>query len=156
MTTWVTDRTAPAAPPITLREAVARATPRPVLLLTAGEVPDEQEAAEWIRAGAPDSVTVVEQPDTGHTAGLRTDPERWEATVVGFLDEQFEDQAERMSRRSTPQVPRATRPAVVASTASRLSPMPSLTGCSPMAQCQGDHERAPSRASLRGSTKPRT
>jgi len=89
VTTWLTDRFTPADPPRSLRSAVARAQPRPVLLLTAGDVPEESHAAAWISNGAPDSVTVVEQPDTGHTAGLRTDPERWEATVIGFLDEQF-------------------------------------------------------------------
>jgi dienelactone hydrolase len=85
-TTWLTDRFTPADPPITLRDAVTRASPRPVLLLAAGDVPDEGEAAGWIRGGAPDSVTVVELDGVGHTDGLEVDPERWVATVIGFLD----------------------------------------------------------------------
>jgi hypothetical protein len=66
---------------------VDRARPRPVLLITAGEVADEAHAAGWIRAGSPESVTVVEVEGASHTAGLRSDPELWEDTVVDFLDD---------------------------------------------------------------------
>ncbi len=86
-TTWFADRFTPADPPITLRQAVDRARPRPVLLITAGEVADEAHAAGWIRAGSPESVTVVEVEGASHTAGLRSDPELWEDTVVDFLDD---------------------------------------------------------------------
>jgi pimeloyl-ACP methyl ester carboxylesterase len=94
-TTWFADRFTAAHPPIALRDAVASAAPRPVLLVTAGEVPDEALAAEWIRDGSPSSVTVVTIDGAGHTAGLRTDPDRWEATVVGFLDDALGVEAER-------------------------------------------------------------
>ena len=43
------DRFTSADPPITLRQAVDRARPRPVLLITAGGVADEAHAAGWIR-----------------------------------------------------------------------------------------------------------
>ncbi len=86
-TTWFTDWFSPADPPISLRDAVSRAEPRPVLLIAAGEVPGERHAAEWIQSGAPGSVTVVEMPGAGHTAGLRTDAALWEQVVIDFLDE---------------------------------------------------------------------
>lgn len=75
-----------ADPPITLRAAVAAAAPRPVLLIAAGEDPDEADAASWIAGGAPTSVTVWVVPGAGHTAGLATRPEEWERRVVAFLD----------------------------------------------------------------------
>jgi dienelactone hydrolase len=86
-TTWFADRLSPADPPRTLREAVRASSPRPVLLLTAGEEPDEDRAAAWIASGSPASVTVVGFPGAGHTDGLRTDPRRWERAVIGFLDD---------------------------------------------------------------------
>ena len=46
-----TDLLTDAAPPIPLRDAAARAAPRPVLLITAGAVPDEDVAARYIQAG---------------------------------------------------------------------------------------------------------
>ena len=64
-----------------------RARPRPVLLITAGEVADEAHAAGWIRAGSPETVTVVEVDGAAHTGGLRTDPDLWETRVVNFLDD---------------------------------------------------------------------
>ncbi len=87
VTTWFADRFTSADPPITLRQAVDRARPRPVLLITAGGVADEAHAAGWIRAGSPETVTVVEVDGASHTAGLRADPELWETTVVNFLDD---------------------------------------------------------------------
>ena len=60
--------------------------PRPVLLVTAGGVPDEGHAAEALRRAAPDAVSVWTVDGAGHTGGLRTDPEGWEERVVGFLD----------------------------------------------------------------------
>jgi alpha-beta hydrolase superfamily lysophospholipase len=86
-TMWWVDRFTSADPPASLRSAVAEAAPRPVLLLTAGEVVDEAHAATWIEAGSPSSVTVVELPGAGHTDGLRTDPDLWTDTVIGFLDD---------------------------------------------------------------------
>lgn len=74
------------APPVPLTEAVSAAT-RPTLLVVAGEVPDERHTAERLRAAAPDTVEVWVVPGSGHTAGLRTEPEAWEQQVVGFLDD---------------------------------------------------------------------
>lgn len=80
------DLLTPAPHPRTLRDAVRSAAPRPVLLIAAGDVVDEQHAAEHVRAGSPDSVEVWVVPDAGHVDGLDTQPEEWEARVVGFLD----------------------------------------------------------------------
>ncbi|MGA8047469.1 MAG: alpha/beta fold hydrolase [Dermatophilaceae bacterium] len=83
--TSVADLLSPASPPPPLRDAAAGAAPRPLLLITAGERPDERRAAESIRAAAPDSVEIWEVPGATHTAGLRTDPDGWSERVVGFL-----------------------------------------------------------------------
>jgi len=86
LTYWFTDLLTSADPPISLREAVARTAPRPLLLITAGEVPDELRAADYIRAAAPDAVEVWEVPRAGHTEALATAPAEWEARVLAFLD----------------------------------------------------------------------
>ena len=77
-----------ASPPISLRDAVAEAAPTPVLLIAAGAAMGnaEEDADGWIQAGSPDTVDLWVVPDTGHTAALRTQPEQWEAKVIGFLD----------------------------------------------------------------------
>lgn len=87
VTYTATDVLTDASPPTALRDAVARAAPTPVLLVTAGDVPDERTAAEWIRAGSPATVQVWTVPGASHTDGLRTDPQGWTDRVVGFLDE---------------------------------------------------------------------
>ena len=71
--------------PVALREAVGAASS--VLLVTAGDRPDEQHAAEVLRRAAPDRVQVWVVPGGSHTGGLRTAPPEWEARVVGFLDD---------------------------------------------------------------------
>ena len=83
--TVIADLLSAAEPPPPLRDAAAAASPRPILLITAGERPDESRAAEAIRAAAPDSVDVWVVPDAPHTAGLATDPQGWRDRVLGFL-----------------------------------------------------------------------
>lgn len=85
-TTWWADRFTAASPPPTLRESVAAAG-RPVLLITAGEVPDEARAAAFIQEGAPDSVTVWTVDGADHTGGLDAAPEAWTEEVTSFFDE---------------------------------------------------------------------
>lgn len=85
--TTVADVLSPANQPRPLRQAAAAAAPRPVLLIAAGEVPDEQHAAADIRAAAPGNVTVWTVPGAEHVAGLRTDPQTWTAQVLDFLDD---------------------------------------------------------------------
>lgn len=87
VTYGLTDLLTPASPPISLRQAVATAAPRPVLLITAGEVADEQHAGESVRAASPSSVELWMVPGADHTGGLATDPVQWEQRVIDFLDE---------------------------------------------------------------------
>jgi uncharacterized protein len=83
--TWLVGLLSGAERPVALQEAVGAAGP--VLLVTAGDRPDEQHAAEVLRRAAPDRVEVWVVPGSSHTGGLRTAPRDWEARVVGFLDE---------------------------------------------------------------------
>jgi alpha-beta hydrolase superfamily lysophospholipase len=76
-----------AAPePLTLRASVG-STSAPVLLVTAGDVPDERLAALRLRSAAPDRVEVWTVPGAGHTRGLATEPDEWRERVVDFLDD---------------------------------------------------------------------
>lgn len=75
--------------PLPLRKSVAAAAPRPVLLIAAGRVPDEQQADRSIQAASPESVDLWVVPGSGHTGALRTHPEEWEERVVGFLDREL-------------------------------------------------------------------
>jgi uncharacterized protein len=77
--------TAAPKPPV-LAEVARDGSPRPVLLIAGGDMPDEINAAAFIarEAGAHVSTWVV--PGAGHTQGLSTAPESWERTVVSFLD----------------------------------------------------------------------
>lgn len=87
LTYWFADLLTSADPPLRLREAVARMAPRPLLMIVAGEVPDERRAAEHIRAASPDTVRVWEITGAGHTGGLATAPAEWADGVLAFLDE---------------------------------------------------------------------
>lgn len=73
--------------PVSLRAAIAAITPRPVLLIVAGERPDEQQAAEY-NASPTTRVWVV--PGADHTAGLSTAPAEWTEEVLGFFDQALE------------------------------------------------------------------
>ncbi|HET8614330.1 MAG TPA: alpha/beta fold hydrolase [Actinomycetales bacterium] len=70
--------------PATLQSAATSAGP--LLLITAGNRPDELHAARRIERAAGSRVTVWNVPGSDHTAGLRTSPAAWEETVVAFLD----------------------------------------------------------------------
>jgi pimeloyl-ACP methyl ester carboxylesterase len=83
LTKLLTDADKP--PP--LASAVEAAAPRSVLLITAGDVPDERYAAEHIQAKAGDNVSIWTVSGAGHIEGLRTDPEGWERNVIDFLDQ---------------------------------------------------------------------
>lgn len=85
LTYALADLLTPASPPGTLRESVARAAPRPVLLVAAADRPDEKEAADAIAAASPHDVAVWVAPG-GHTAALAASPQEWVRRVGGFLD----------------------------------------------------------------------
>jgi pimeloyl-ACP methyl ester carboxylesterase len=73
--------------PISLAEAAADASPRPILMITGGAVPDEALAAAHVRAVAGDNVSVWTVPGAGHTQGLAVSQKDWEQMVIGFLDQ---------------------------------------------------------------------
>lgn len=87
---WLTyhlaDALTSATAPISLRDAVHAAAPRPVLLIVAGNVRDEQLAGRSIRSSAPDSVNTWVVDGAGHTGGMTTQPQEWARRVTGFLD----------------------------------------------------------------------
>jgi len=87
---WLTYQTADlltsADQPIVLRDAVASAAPRPVLLITGGALADEGNAARYIQSGSAGTVDLWIVPGTGHTAALSTQTDQWEHRVTEFLD----------------------------------------------------------------------
>lgn len=66
-------------------EAVVAAAPTPVLLVAAGEVPDEGRVGERLVAASPGTVQLWVVPGAGHTGGLAAQPQEWEQRVIGFL-----------------------------------------------------------------------
>lgn len=83
----LTDLMTDAEPPSTLRSAVTAAAPRPILLIAAGNVPDERYADEFIRASSPGTVELWVAEGANHTGALRTDPSEWTRRVTSFLDD---------------------------------------------------------------------
>jgi len=76
-----------ASVPTSIRAAVEASGDTRYLLITAGNVADEGHAAAYVAAAAPDRVHTWTVPDAGHTDGLQTQPEEWEARVIAFLTE---------------------------------------------------------------------
>ncbi len=83
---WLADQLTTASPPAALADAVRSASPKPVLLITAGDVADEGHAAAFIKEQSPENVTIWTVPGASHTEGLTVAPVRWEQTVTDFLD----------------------------------------------------------------------
>jgi len=82
----LTDLLTSAGPPSSLHDAAARAAPREVLLVTAGDLDAERHAARYIRSASPRTVSIWEVAGAGHTRGLATRPQLWTARVIAFLD----------------------------------------------------------------------
>ena len=82
----VADLLTNASQPTTLRSAVAAAPETPVLLIAAGAVTDELDAARHIQAGSPDSVQIWVAPNAGHVGALGAHPVEWQERVSTFLD----------------------------------------------------------------------
>jgi pimeloyl-ACP methyl ester carboxylesterase len=72
--------------PVPLAEAAKSAAPRPILLIAAGERPDETEAARHIAEASDGNVSVWTIPGADHVGGLAIAPDEWEAKAVGFLE----------------------------------------------------------------------
>jgi fermentation-respiration switch protein FrsA (DUF1100 family) len=83
---WITYTTAgilsQAPQPPSLRTSLGQAVPRPVLIIAGRE---EINADRYLQSASTTNVQLLEMPDTAHTAGLRTHPTEWEATVLQFL-----------------------------------------------------------------------
>jgi uncharacterized protein len=80
-----------ADPPTDLRGAVIAAAPRRMLLVAAGEVPQEGLAARRLEGTDPDRVEVWEVPDAQHTGGLAADSDEWTSRVATFLERELLD-----------------------------------------------------------------
>jgi uncharacterized protein len=72
--------------PVSIRDGIRAAAPRPVLIIAGGAVADEPVAARWFQAASPATVQVWVVPHAGHTQGLATAPRAWEARVISFLN----------------------------------------------------------------------
>ncbi len=87
---WLTyhlaDLLTDARQPITLRAAATAAAPRPILLITAGNVADEAHADAAIRSASPSNVEVWTVAGANHTGGLDAAPTDWTRRVTTFFD----------------------------------------------------------------------
>jgi pimeloyl-ACP methyl ester carboxylesterase len=72
--------------PMSIPDAIRAAAPRPVLIIAGGAVASEPVAAPWFQSASPATVQVWVVPHGGHTQGLATAPQVWEARVIGFLN----------------------------------------------------------------------
>lgn len=74
------------SPPASLAESVRSSAPVPVLLIAAGQVPDEALVAQRLQAASPGTVTVWVADGAGHTGALATDAAQWQGRVLALLD----------------------------------------------------------------------
>jgi dienelactone hydrolase len=72
--------------PMSIRDAIRAAAPRPALIIAGGATAAEPTAARWFQAASPATVQVWVVPHAGHTQGLATTPRAWEAHVISFLN----------------------------------------------------------------------
>jgi uncharacterized protein len=82
----VTDLISAASKPDALATSAEDMAPRPLLMVTAGNLPDEAHAAGFIESLAGDHVLVWTIPGADHIGGLHAAPNAWPEQVVGFLD----------------------------------------------------------------------
>jgi uncharacterized protein len=75
-----------ARPPASLRSSAARIAPRPVLLIAAGKIADEADAAAFIANGAHSNVEIWVAADAGHTGALDAQPAAWEQRVTNLFE----------------------------------------------------------------------
>lgn len=72
--------------PMSIRDAVRAAAPRAVLIIAGGAAASEPVAARWFQSVSPATVQVWVVPHAGHTQGLVTAPQAWQARVISFLN----------------------------------------------------------------------
>ena len=75
-----------ASRPMSIRDGIRAAVPRPALIIVGGAVAAEPIAARYFQAASPATVQVWVVPHAGHTQGLATAPRAWETRVIGFLN----------------------------------------------------------------------
>ena len=80
------DLLTPADPPSTLKQSIHDSSPTAMLLVAAGDRPDEEAVAMRLASLDPARVQVWVVSGAGHVAALPTDPADWREHVVGFLD----------------------------------------------------------------------
>ncbi len=85
LTYAIADLLTAADQPPALRDAVAAAAPREVLLIAASDRADEGNAGRYIRSASVGTVDLWIVPRTAHTGALRTHPREWERRVTTFL-----------------------------------------------------------------------
>jgi uncharacterized protein len=68
--------------PMSLRESLRPAAPRPVMLIAAGRVADESIAGHFFMAASPTTAELWVVPGAAHTDGLAAQPAEWEARVT--------------------------------------------------------------------------
>ena len=86
ITYGIVDLLTPANSPPTLEESVRDSLPTPLLLIAAGDVPDEGSVAARLAAVDPARAQVWVVPGAGHVSALRAEPAEWRTRVVDFLD----------------------------------------------------------------------
>ena len=72
--------------PMSIRDGIRAAAPRPVLIIAGGATAGEATAAGWFQAASPATVQVWVVPHAAHTQGLATAAQAWEARVISFLN----------------------------------------------------------------------
>lgn len=82
----IVDLLTPPEPPPTLAQSVQDSGSTPLLLIAAGEDPDERSVASRLAAVDPARVEVWIVPGAEHVQALPTEPDEWQTRVVGFLD----------------------------------------------------------------------
>lgn len=82
---WLTDALTSASSPTSLRAAVTHSAGTQYLLITAGDVANEGDAAAYIATAAPDRVETWNVAGAAHTDGLAVAPDEWQTRVIGFL-----------------------------------------------------------------------
>jgi hypothetical protein len=77
-----------ASPGKALKDAVARVSPTPLLLIATGRsLPAERDFNRIYMEAAREPVELWDLPDVDHTAAIRQRPEEYERRVVGFFDD---------------------------------------------------------------------
>jgi uncharacterized protein len=105
------DLLSPADPPPAMEDAAARMAPRPLLLIS-GRSADETFLNRRLREVSGPATELLALPDTKHSLGIWSHPERWTARVLGFLDRALgvEPYAASSAERAARAMPSASSP----------------------------------------------